>query len=226
MKIDILTLFPNMFEGFLNESIIKRAIEKGAVTVRVVNFRNYSKLNNNQVDDTPYGGGSGMVLMCEPIVSAIEDLRDEETMVIMMTPQGKTYKQKIAHELKLKKHLIILCGHYEGFDERIRSFVDLELSIGDYVLTGGEVPAMVVCDSVIRLLDGVIKEDSYVEDSFTNNLLDYPTYTKPYDFRGMKVPDVLISGDHKKISEYRRQESQKRTEERRPDLLSNLKDGE
>lgn len=219
MKIDILTLFPNMFDGFLNESIIKRAIEKKIVNVNVVNFRKYSKLNNSQVDDTPYGGGSGMVLMCDPIVSAIEDLKDEDTTVIMLTPQGVPYNQKTARDLKLKKHLILICGHYEGFDERIRSFVDMEISIGDYILTGGEIPAMVICDSVIRLLDGVIKEGSHIEDSFTDNMLDYPTYTKPYDFRGMKVPDVLLSGNHKKIDEYRREESLKRTEKRRPDLL-------
>ncbi len=219
MKIDILTLFPNMFDGFLNESIIKRAIEKKAVSINIVNFRNYSKLNNSQVDDTPYGGGSGMVLMCEPIVSAIEDLRDDDTTVILMTPQGMTYKQAMAHELKQKKHLILVCGHYEGFDERIRSFVDMEISIGDYVLTGGEIPAMAICDSVIRLLDGVIKEESYREDSFTDKRLDYPTYTKPYDFRGMKVPDVLLSGNHQEIAKYRENESLKRTKERRPDLL-------
>ena len=219
MKIDILTLFPNMFDGFLNESIIKRAIEKEVVQINVVNFRNYSKLNNSQVDDTPYGGGAGMVLMCDPIVSAIEDLKDDDTTVILMTPQGTQYKQEIARNLKLKKHIILVCGHYEGFDERIRNFVDMEISIGDYVLTGGELPAMVICDSVIRLLDGVIREGSHIEDSFTDNLLDYPTYTKPYDFRGMKVPDVLLSGNHKKIEEYRKEESLKRTAERRPDLL-------
>ena len=219
MKIDILTLFPNMFDGFLNESIIKRAIEKEVVQINVVNFRNYSKLNNSQVDDTPYGGGAGMVLMCDPIVSAIEDLKDDDTTVILMTPQGTQYKQEIARNLKLKKHIILVCGHYEGFDERIRNFVDMEISIGDYVLTGGELPAMVICDSIIRLLDGVIREGSHIEDSFTDNLLDYPTYTKPYDFRGMKVPDVLLSGNHKKIEEYRKEESLKRTAERRPDLL-------
>ena len=219
MKIDILTLFPNMFDGFLNESIIKRAIEKEVVSINVVNFRNYSKLNNSQVDDTPYGGGAGMVLMCDPIVSAIEDLKDDDTTVILMTPQGKPYKQETARELKLKKHIILVCGHYEGFDERIRNFVDMEISIGDYVLTGGELPAMVICDSVIRLLDGVIREGSHIEDSFTDNMLDYPTYTKPYDFRGMKVPDVLLSGNHKNIEEYRKEESLKRTNERRHDLL-------
>jgi tRNA (guanine37-N1)-methyltransferase len=209
-----------MFDGFLNESIIKRAIEKEVVKINVVNFRNYSKLNNSQVDDTPYGGGAGMVLMCDPIVSAIEDLKDDDTTVILMTPQGNPYKQEMVRELKLKKHLILVCGHYEGFDERIRSFVDMEISIGDYVLTGGELPAMVICDSVIRLLDGVIREGSHVEDSFTDNMLDYPTYTKPYDFRGMKVPDVLLSGNHKKIEEYRKEESLKRTQVRRPDLLN------
>ena len=219
MKIDILTLFPSMFDGFLSESIIKRAIEKEVVNINVVNFRNYSKLNNSQVDDTPYGGGAGMVLMCDPIVSAIEDLKDDNTTVILMTPQGIPYKQEIARELKLKNHLILVCGHYEGFDERIRNFVDMEISIGDYVLTGGELPSMVICDSIIRLLDGVIREGSHVEDSFTNNQLDYPTYTKPYDFRGMKVPDVLLSGNHKKIEEYRKNESLKRTTMRRPDLL-------
>jgi len=219
MKIDILTLFPNMFDGFLSESIIKRAIEKEVVKINVVNFRNYSKLNNSQVDDTPYGGGAGMVLMCPPIVDAIEELKDDDTTVILLTPQGKPYKQEIARDLKTKKHLILVCGHYEGFDERIRNFVDMEISIGDFVLTGGEIPAMAICDSVIRLLDGVIREGSHIEDSFTNNLLDYPTYTKPYDFRGMKVPDVLLSGNHKKIEEYRRSESIKRTNERRPDLL-------
>lgn len=219
MKIDILTLFPNMFDGFLNESIIKRAIEKEVVTINVVNFRKYSKLNNSQVDDTPYGGGAGMVLMCDPIVSAIEDLKDDDTTVILMTPQGTPYKQEIARNLKLKKHIILVCGHYEGFDERIRNFVDMEISIGDYVLTGGEIPAMAICDSIIRLLDGVIREGSHVEDSFTSNQLDYPTYTKPYDFRGLKVPDILLSGNHKKIDEYRKEESLKRTKERRPDLL-------
>ena len=220
MKIDILTLFPNMFDGFLNESIIKRAIEKKNVSINIVNFRDYSKLHNHQVDDTPYGGGSGMVLMCEPIVSAIEDLKEEDTKVILLTPQGKTYKQPMAQQLKKNRHIILVCGHYEGFDERIRNFVDEEISIGDYILTGGELPAMIISDSIVRLLDGVIKESSYIEDSFTNNTLDYPTYTKPYDFRGMKVPDVLLSGDHKKIEEYRKKESIKKTEERRPDLLN------
>ena len=224
MKIDILTLFPHMFDGILTESIIKRSIEKGIVDINIVNFRDYSELNNSQVDDTPYGGGAGMVLRCEPLVSAIEDLRTDDSLVVMLTPQGKPYKQKDAYNLRNVKHLILVCGHYEGFDERIRSFVDLELSIGDYILTGGEIPAMVLVDSIVRLLDGSINEESYIDDSFTDNLLDYPTYTKPYDFRGMKVPDVLVSGDHKKIADYRREQALLRTKERRPDLLK--KDGD
>jgi len=219
MKIDILTLFPKMFEGFVSESIIKRAINNSLVEINIVDFRNYSTLKNNQVDDTPYGGGAGMVLMCEPVVRAIEDLKKEDSLVILTCPQGKTYNEQIALNLKEYKHLIIVCGHYEGYDERIRNFVDLEISIGDYILTGGEIPAMAISDSVIRLLDGVIRKDSHIEDSFTNNLLDYPTYTKPADFRGLKVPDVLISGNHAKIAEYRKSEQIKKTKERRPDLL-------
>ena len=219
MKIDILTLFPKMFDGFLSESIIKRAISNKNVEINIIDFRKYSKLKHKQVDDTPYGGGAGMVLMCEPVVDAIEDLKDDDTLVILMCPQGKVYKQKDAIELKSKKHLIIICGHYEGYDERIRNFVDLEISIGDYILTGGEIPAMAITDSIVRLLPGVINTDSYIEDSFTNNLLDYPTYTKPYDFRGLKVPSVLISGDHQKIKDFREQEQLKRTQIRRPDLL-------
>ncbi len=219
MRIDILTLFPKMFDGFLTESIIKRAINSQKVEINIIDFRTYSKLNNKQVDDTPYGGGSGMVLMCEPIVSAIEDLRKDDSLIILLTPQGKVYNEKQAHELKEYKHLIIVCGHYEGYDERIRNFVDLELSIGDFVLTGGEIPAMVITDSVVRLIDGVIKKESYEEDSFTNNLLDYPTYTKPPVFRGLKVPDVLLSGNHLKIAEFRKSEQIKRTKLRRPDLL-------
>ncbi len=219
MKIDIVTLFPNMFNGFLNESIIKRAITNNKVEINIINLRDYSKLNNKQVDDTPYGGGRGMVLMCDPVVSAIEDLKSDDTFVILTTPQGIKYSQNKAKELSNKKHLIIICGHYEGYDERIREFVDLEVSIGDYILTGGEIPAMVITDSVTRLIDDVINSESATNDSFTDNLLDYPTYTKPADFRGMKVPEVLLSGNHKKIDEYRKNEQIKRTKERRPDLM-------
>ena len=219
MKIDILTLFPEMFINFDKESIIKRAIDKGIVEINIIDFRTFSKEKNNKVDDTPYGGGSGMVLMCQPIYDAIESIRTADSKVIMLTPDGKVYNQKTAYDLSKEKHLILLCGHYEGFDERIRNIVDLEISIGDYVLTGGEYPAMVVADSIIRLVPGVINEDSHLIDSFNDNLLDYETYTKPADFRGMKVPDVLISGNHKKIDEFRKNSRYNRTKDRRPDLL-------
>lgn len=219
MKIDILTLFPNLFTNFLNESIIKRAIEKDLVEINIINFRDYSPYNNSQVDDTPYGGGSGMVLMCEPIFNTIDKIKTENSIVIMMSPQGEVFKQELAKELSFKKHLIILCGHYEGFDERIRSIVDYEISIGDYILTGGEIPAMVITDAITRLIPGVISEDSIVDESFNDNLLDYPTYTKPREFRGLKVPEVLLSGNHELISKYREEERIKRTKKRRPDLM-------
>ena len=219
MRIDILTLFPEMFQTFKTESIIKRAIEKELVEINIIDFRKYSKDPHQKVDDTPYGGGSGMVLMCQPIYDCIESIKKENSKVIMLTPDGTLYKQKIAYDLAQEKHLILLCGHYEGFDERIRNIVDMEISIGDYVLTGGELPAMVVSDSVIRLVDGVIDKNSHLVDSFNDSLLDYETYTKPYDFRGMKVPDVLISGDHKKIDDFRRNSRYNRTKDRRPDLL-------
>ena len=221
MKIDILTLFPNMFDGFINESIIKRAIQKGNVEINIIDFRSYSKLNNNQVDDTPYGGGGGMVLRVEPLYDAIMDIKgdDEDAKVILMTPDGVPYKQQIAVDLSKEKHLIFVCGHYEGFDERIRTLCDMELSIGDYVLTGGELPAMVISDSIIRLLDGVITGTSLDSESFNDKLLDYPTYTKPQEFMGMKVPDVLLSGDHAKIKAWRDEMRIKRTKERRPDLI-------
>ena len=219
MRIDILTLFPEMFQTFKTESIIKRAIEKGLVEINIIDFRKYSKDPHQKVDDTPYGGGSGMVLMCQPIYDCIESIKTENSKVIMLTPDGTLYKQKIAYDLAREKHLILLCGHYEGFDERIRNIVDMEISIGDYVLTGGEIPAMVVSDSVIRLVDGVIDKNSHLVDSFNDSLLDYETYTKPYDFRGMKVPDVLISGDHKKIDDFRRNSRYNKTKDRRPDLL-------
>ena len=219
MKIDILSLFPSMFDGFLHESIIKRALERGQVEIQVHDIRAYSKDPHKKVDDYGYGGGQGMVLMPQPIFDAVEDLRTENSKVLLMTPQGKTYNQEIAYDLTQEKHLIIICGHYEGFDERIRTLADMEISIGDYVLTGGELASMVITDSVVRLLDGVIAKDSHIYDSFHNHLLDYPVYTKPADFRGMKVPEVLLSGHHQKIEEWRLEEQMKRTKERRPDLL-------
>lgn len=217
--IDVLTLFPNMYDNFLTESIIKRALDSDKVQIRIHNIRDYTVYSNNQVDDYPYGGGGGMVLMCDPIFRAIDALKKENTLVIMMTPSGKMFKEKIAYDLSKYQHIIILCGHYEGFDERIKSIVDLELSIGDYVLTGGELPSMVVMDSVIRLVDGVISKESLVSESFDDNLLDYPNYTKPLEYRGMKVPEVLLSGHHKNIEEFRYNERLRLTRENRPDLL-------
>ena len=219
MKIDVLTLFPSMYDGILKESIISRAINKNLVEINIHNFREYSNDKNKKVDDYGFGGGKGMVLMPQPIYDAINDLKKEDTLVIMMTPQGVPYNQKKAYELSKYKHIIILCGHYEGFDERIRNFVDLEISIGDYVLTGGEIPSMVLIDSITRLIPGVIEEKSHQDDSFNNNLLDYPVYTKPVDFMGMKVPDVLLSGHHENIKNWRLEQSIKKTTERRPDLL-------
>ncbi len=221
MKIDILTLFPSMFDGFLSNSIIKRAIDNKSVEINIINFRDYSKDPHHKVDDTPFGGGAGMVLMVQPIYDAVMDLKTDDTKVILLTPDGETYNQKEAYELKKYKHLIIICGHYEGFDDRIRSVVDLEVSIGDFILTGGELPSMIITDSVVRLVDGVIDEESNLNDSFNpnTNLLDYPTYTKPREFNGMMVPDVLLNGNHKEIEEYRLNESIKKTREKRPDLL-------
>ena len=224
MRIDVLTLFPSMYERFLTESIIKRAIDSKRVTVRIHNIRDYSIYNNRQVDDYPYGGGSGMVLMCDPIFRAIDSLREDNSIIVMMSPSGKVFKQKIAYDLSKYEHLIILCGHYEGFDERIKSLVDIELSIGDYVLTGGEIPSMVVMDAVIRLVDGVINSNSLTSESFNNNLLDYPNYTKPAEYRGLKVPDVLLSGHHKNIEKFREDERIRLTKENRPDLLGDRDD--
>ena len=219
MKIDILTLFPSMFDGFLNESIIKRAIEKEAVKINIINFRDYSKDPHKKVDDTPFGGGSGMVLTCQPIFDCVESIKTDDSLVILLTPDGKTYNQKMANDLKKFKHLIIICGHYEGFDDRIRVLVDKEISIGDFILTGGEIAAMAITDSITRLLDGVISKGSLESESFNDNLLDYPVYTKPRNFRGMEVPGVLVSGNHKKIEEYRKCEQLRITKEKREDLL-------
>ena len=219
MKIDILTIFPEMFEGFINTSIIKRAIKKEIVEIQIHDIRKYSTDKHKKVDDYSYGGGRGMVLMPQPIFDAVDDIKTKDSKVLLMTPQGRKYKQSLAYDLSKEKHIIIICGHYEGFDERIRTLADMEISIGDYVLTGGELPSMIITDSIIRLLDGVIEEESHLNDSFNNNLLDYPVYTKPENFRGMKVPEVLLSGHHANIKKYRQDEALKKTKERRPDLL-------
>ena len=219
MRIDILTLFPHMFDGIFEESIISRAILEEKVHIQVINFRDYTDDPHGKVDDTPYGGGAGMVLRCQPIYDCVMSLKTEDSKVILMTPSGTPYKQEIAGDLSLEKHLILICGHYEGFDERIKSICDMEISIGDYVLTGGEVPAMVLVDSITRLLPGVITDESYINDSFQDGLLDYPTYTKPRVWNGLEVPSVLLSGNHEEIQKFREDESLRITKEKRPDLL-------
>ncbi|MCT2534501.1 tRNA (guanosine(37)-N1)-methyltransferase TrmD [Aquibacillus koreensis] len=224
MRVDILTLFPEMFEGVFQSSILNKAHQSGAFDYNYVNFRNYTENKHNKVDDYPYGGGAGMVLTPQPIFDAVEDLTtkmEKEPRIVLMCPQGEPYTQKKALELAKEEHLVFICGHYEGYDERIRQhLVTDEISIGDYVLTGGELGAMVVIDSVVRLLPGVLgNESSAPEDSFSQGLLEHPHYTRPADFRGMKVPEVLMSGNHAKIEEWRQRESLKRTFDRRKDLL-------
>lgn len=224
MKIDILTLFPEMFDGFINTSIIKRAIEKEKVTINLINFRDYSPLNNKQVDDTPYGGGSGMILRCEPIFECLDSIDTSDAYIILLSPEGTKYKQSVAKRLLEHKHLIIICGHYEGFDERIKTRVDEVISIGDYILTGGEIPAMAITDSITRLIPGVITNKSLLDESFNDSLLDYPTYTKPAEYRGLKVPDVLTSGNHQNINEYRVTSRIEKTKALRPDLMEDNND--
>lgn len=219
MRIDILTLFPSMFDSFKTESIMKRAIEKGKVEINIIDIRDYTPYKNNQVDDYQFGGGGGMIMMCEPVFNAVESIRTEDSIVILLTPRGETYNEKKAYEFKDKKHLIIICGHYEGFDERIYTLADELVSIGNFILTGGELPAMMITDSVVRLIDGVITSTSLEYESFNDNLLDYPVYTKPREFRGMEVPEVLLNGNHKLINEYRESERKRITKEYRKDLL-------
>lgn len=220
MKFDILTLFPNIIESYINESIIKRAREKGLLEINIVNIRDFTLLKNGQVDDTPYGGGSGMVLCVEPVVRAIESVKADDAKVYLLSPQGKTFNNKMASSLvRETKHLILVCGHYEGFDERITNFVDGEISIGDFVLTGGELPALAIMDTISRFIPGVIDEESFKNESFQDGLLDYPNYTKPREFRGLLVPEVLLSGNHKNIAEFREQEKIRVTKEKRPDLI-------
>lgn len=223
MRIDILTLFKEQFKGFLETSIIKRAIDKKQVEINLIDIRDFVQNKHRQVDDTVYGGGSGMVIMVEPVVLALESVKTKDSKVILLTPSGEVYNQEKAISLSKEKHLIIICGHYEGIDERIKHFVDMEISIGDFVLTGGEIPSMVVVDSITRLLDGVITKESLESESFNDNLLDYPVYTKPRNFRGYEVPEVLVSGNHERIKEYRQEERIKRTNERRKDLIDNVK---
>ena len=219
MKFDVLTLFPEMFKS-LDESIIGRAVEKGLIEINLINIRDFSKNKHKKVDDTPYGGGAGMVLMPDVVYDAYSSVKDENAKVIYLSPQGKVLNQNKVKELSKENHLILLCGHYEGIDQRVLDeIVDEEISIGDYVLTGGELPAMVLIDSVSRYVEGVLSEDSTKEESFSNNLLEYPQYTRPEEFRGRKVPEVLISGHHENIKKWREEKSLEVTKQKRPDLL-------
>ena len=220
MCFDVLTLFPEMF-SCLNESIIGRANKNKQININLVNIRDFAKNKHNKVDDTPYGGGAGMVMMPDVVYRAYQSLESKDAKVIYMSPQGKSLNQKKVVELSKEKHLIILCGHYEGIDQRVLDkIVDEEISIGDYVLTGGELPAMVLIDSVSRYVEGVLSEDSIKEESFSQGLLEYPQYTRPEIFEGMKVPEVLLSGNHKKINEWRKEQSLEMTKKKRPDLLN------
>lgn len=222
MKFDVLTLFPEMFEP-LKQSIIKRATESEIISVNLVNIRDFSENKHNKVDDTPYGGGAGMLMKPDVVDRAYESVKSEKSKVIYLSPQGKTLNQKIVKDLSQEEHLILLCGHYEGIDQRvIDKIVDEEISIGDYVLTGGEIPAMVLIDSVSRYVDGVISNESTDEESFSNGCLEYPQYTRPEVFDGMKVPDVLISGHHENIRKWRRLKSLENTFRKRPDMLENI----
>ena len=222
MKFDVLTLFPEMFE-ILKSSVIGKAIEKDLIDINLINIRDFSNDKHKKVDDTPYGGGAGMVMKPDVVYSAYNSIKAEDAKVIYMSPQGKKLNQKKVEELSKENHLIILCGHYEGIDQRVLDkIVDEEISIGDYVLTGGELPAMVMIDAISRYVDGVISGESISEESFSNGLLEYPQYTRPEVFMGEKVPEVLLSGHHENINKWRRQESLKNTLKKRPELLDNI----
>ena len=222
MKFDVLTLFPEMFEP-LKQSIIKRAVEKNLIDINLINIRDFSEDKHNKVDDTPYGGGAGMLMKPDVVDRAYNSIKSENAKVIYLTPQGKTLNQRIVRDLSKQEHLILLCGHYEGIDQRVLDkIVDEEISIGDYVLTGGELPAMVLIDSVSRYVDGVLSDESTDEESFSNGLLEYPQYTRPEIFDNVKVPDVLISGHHENIRKWRRERSLENTFKKRPEMLENI----
>jgi tRNA (guanine37-N1)-methyltransferase len=223
MIIDIVTIFPEFFDAFLKTSIIKRAIDSKLIDIRLHQLRDYSHNKHKKIDDTPYGGGVGMLMQFPPFFDVIKQLRTEETFVIMLSPQGKLFNQQEAIQLSTKKHIMLLCGHYEGIDARVEQLIDMELSIGDYVLTGGEIPAMIVADTVSRLIPGVIHEESAGEDSLQNGWLKYPQYTKPETYQGFSVPEVLISGNHQRIETWRKESSVIRTIQKRPDLIQNIK---
>lgn len=224
MIIDIITIFPEMFEGIIKSSIIKRTIEKELIKINVHDFRNYTTNKHKKVDDTIYGGGAGMLIQCQPIIDNLKSIEGyEKAHKIITSAQGNTFNQQKAKQLSKLDHIIIICGHYEGIDDRVLNYVDEEISIGDYILTGGEIPALAIIDSVIRLIPNAITDMSIEDESFEMGLLEYPQYTKPYEYDGYKVPDVLISGNHEEIRKYRKFESIKKTYFRRPDLLENNK---
>ncbi len=222
MKITILTLFPEMFDGFLTNSIVKRAISKGVVEVKLVNIRDYTLDKYNRVDTPSIGGGAGLILKCQPIVDALRKATSPKAHKVLLSPRGKTYTQDIAKRYSTYEDLVIICGHYEGIDERVNDYVDELISIGDYVLTGGEIPSMAIADSIIRLLDGAISDESLSEESFSDGALEYPQYTEPKDFEGKKVPNILYTGNHTAIDKYRRKESLRLTKKYRPDLFEKL----
>ena len=220
MKISILTLFPEFFDGFLTNSIIKRAIAKGKVEIEIVNIRDYTKDKYGRVDSAPVGGGAGLIMKCQPVLDCLNAVKSENSHTVLLSPRGKTYNQKRARELATTcEHLILICGHYEGTDERINKYTDELISIGDYILTGGEIGAEIISDSIIRLLDGVIAPESIVDESFENGLLEYPQYTEPQDFEGDVVPEILYSGNHQAIEKWRKKQSLRLTMKYRPDLL-------
>ncbi len=226
MRIDVITIFPDVCDAYFSESIIKRARDRELIEIQLTNLRDFTHDKHRSVDDRPYGGGAGMVMKPEPLFEAVEALRTEQSHVIMMSPQGNRFTQQKAQQLRNSQHLILICGHYEGFDERIRErLVDEEISIGDYVLTSGMLPAMVITDAVVRLLPGVLGcADSAIEESFSEGLLEYPHYTRPEVYRGMEVPPVLLSGNHGQIAKWRQNQSELRTRERRPDLWQQIND--
>ena len=222
MKITILTLFPEMFEGFKNSSIIARAIGKGVVDIEAIDIRSFTKDKYGRVDTPPIGGGAGLIEKCQPIIDALNSIKTPDSRSVLFSPRGSTYNENKAKEYAKLEHLILVCGHYEGVDERVNNYVDELLSIGDYILTGGEIPAMAVADSVTRLLEGAITSISLVDESFNDSLLEYPQYTEPYDYDGHKVPDILYSGNHEAIRKWRRKEALRLTKEHRPDLFEKL----
>ena len=219
MRISVLTMCPEMFGDFRHSPVVSRSEAAGRLTLDIIDFRNYTEGSFRKIDDSPYGGGRGMIIRCQPVIDAIEDIRTENSRIVILSPAGRPYSQKTARRFSSVDHLILVCGHFEGFDQRIYSYADEVVSIGDYILTGGELAAMVVTDSVVRLLKGSLRDGSADEESFENGLLEYPQYTRPAVFRGQPVPEVLLSGDHEAIRLWRSAQAVKRTEENRPDLL-------